>query len=114
MPSSTSCGVMVQCRRRSTPGLSMSSDVASPSVTLLTGGGDRPYVIGLATSLVAQGVTLDLIGSDFLDVPELRSSSRIRFLNLRGDMSLDAPLASKVARVARYYVRLVHYALFST
>ena len=88
-------------------------NVPEPSVALLTGGGDRPYVIGLAPSLAAQGVVLDLIGSDFLDVTELRNSPRIRFLNLRGDMSPDAGLVSKVARVLKYYGRLLRYALSS-
>jgi glycosyltransferase involved in cell wall biosynthesis len=80
-------------------------------VTLLTGGGDRPYVIGLATSLVAQGLSVDLIASDFLDVPELRNSSQIRFFNLRGDSGPDAPMPNKIARVIRHYGRLLMYAL---
>jgi glycosyltransferase involved in cell wall biosynthesis len=82
-------------------------------VALLTGGGDRPYVIGLATGLGAQGIGVDLIASDFLDVPELRNCPQIRFLNLRGDMSTDAAIPSKVARVFRYYLRLFWYALLS-
>ena len=40
------------------------------SVALLTGGSDRPYVFGLATSLLSKGAALDLIGSDELDCAE--------------------------------------------
>ena len=47
--------------------------VSEIKVALLTGGSDRPYVFGLVTSLVAQGVGLDLIGSDEIDFPEFRS-----------------------------------------
>lgn len=79
-------------------------------VALLTGGGDRPYAVGLAGSLTSQGIGLDFIGSDFLDVPEVRSNPQIRFLNLRGDASPDASLVRKVTRVIAYYGRLLRYA----
>ena len=79
-------------------------------VAILTGGGDRPYALGLASSLLSEGVAFDFIGSDSLESPELRQSSKVRFLNLRGDTRTDAPLLTKVARVARYYVRLLRYA----
>ena len=38
-------------------------------VSLLTGGGDRPYVVGLATVLIKNGISLDIIGSDGLESP---------------------------------------------
>lgn len=82
-------------------------------VAILTGGGDRPYALGLAASLVAEGVAFDFIASDELDSPELRSSPLVRFLNLRGDMRPDVPLRQKLTRVARYYARLLAYALTS-
>ena len=31
-------------------------------VALLTGGGDKPYALGLASALIAQGIFLDFIG----------------------------------------------------
>jgi glycosyltransferase involved in cell wall biosynthesis len=85
----------------------------SCKVALLTGGGDKPYALGLAAALTAEGISIDFIGSDDLDVPELRKNSRVRFLNLRGDQSSEAGLAAKVLRVAIYYVRLVAYPLSS-
>ena len=55
------------------------------AVTLLTGGGDKPYVFGLATALLSNGVALDLVGSDELECPEFHGRSGMNFLNLRGD-----------------------------
>jgi glycosyltransferase involved in cell wall biosynthesis len=79
-------------------------------VCLLTGGDDRPYALGMASVLVAQGITADFIGSDKLDAPELHRSSLLTFLNLRGDQSEEAPLRRKVARIVIYYARLAMYA----
>ena len=80
------------------------------AVALLTGGGDRPYVFGLATALASQGVNLDLVGSDELDCPEFRGNPRVNFLNLRGDQCSDAGLLRKMLRVSRYYAKLILYA----
>jgi glycosyltransferase involved in cell wall biosynthesis len=79
-------------------------------VSLLTGGGDRPYAHGLALSLAEAGVASDFIGSDFLESDELRSNPLVRFLNLRGDMDPQVPVLAKVARVLKYYGRLMTYA----
>lgn len=82
-------------------------------VALLTGGGDRPYAYGLATALLAQGLSVDIIGSDELDSPEWHGRPKVRFFNLRGDQKSNANWVSKIVRVARYYVRLVAYATFA-
>ena len=81
------------------------------SAALLTGGGDKPYAYGLAKALIAKRVGLDLIGSDELDCPEFRSTTGVRFLNLRGDQRPDASLITKVLRLSRYYARLICYAV---
>jgi glycosyltransferase involved in cell wall biosynthesis len=80
------------------------------SVTLLTGGGDRPYAFGLATALVAQGVAFDFIGSDNLDFPELHGLESVRLLNLQGDQRSSADILRKVRRVLTYYAKLLRYA----
>jgi len=80
------------------------------SVALLTGGGDRPYAFGLATSLMTDGVALELVGSDDLDCPEFHGHPSVSFLNLRGSQEAGASFASKVLRVSWYYVRLIRYA----
>src|SRR2546430_9905354 len=86
---------------------------ASPqpvAVALLTGGGDKPYAIGLASALVAQGISLDFIGCDEVNGPELHNTPRVKFLNLRGDQRPNASFARKAWRVLAYYARLVRYA----
>ena len=87
-------------------------DVTSElKVTLLTAGRDRPYAFGIATALMAKGLSLDIIGSDDLDCSEWHGTPNVRFLNLRGDMREDASLPKKIARVLLYYVRLILYAV---
>lgn len=80
------------------------------SISLLTGGSDRPYVFGLASSLISQGVTLELIGSDELDLPQFRNQPRLKFLNFRGSSRHDAAFTPKVLRILSYYARLICYA----
>jgi len=79
-------------------------------VALLTGGGDKPYALGLATALTSEGISLDLIGSDDLTVPELFGNHCVNFLNLRGDQCPGARPLAKVLRVLSYYAKLVIYA----
>ncbi len=82
-------------------------------VGLLTGGDDRSYALGLTLSLVAHGVTVDLVGSDRVDGPELHNTPNINFLNLRGDQTESAGLSRKVMRLLTYYLRLIKYAAFA-
>jgi D-inositol-3-phosphate glycosyltransferase len=79
-------------------------------VALLTGGADQPYAYGLATALISKGPTLEVIGSDELDCPELHGKPTVAFLNLRGDQRPDAGFVTKVSRVSMYYARLLRYA----
>lgn len=83
------------------------------SVALLTGGSDKHYVYGLSRTLAEKGATIDLIGSDELDDPELRASRGVNFINLRGDQRPDANLRNKVIRVSSYYAKLIRYAAVS-
>lgn len=84
--------------------------LTSRNVTLLTGGDDKSYALGLASALVAKGVSLDFIGSDKVDAPELHDTSLINFLNLRGDQRENVSFAGKVRRILAYYFRLLRYA----
>lgn len=80
------------------------------NVSLLTGGGDKPYALGLTEALTAEGIELDFIGSDDLAVSELLSNPRVGFLNLRGDQRSGVDRMEKVFRVLRYYWKLIRYA----
>jgi D-inositol-3-phosphate glycosyltransferase len=80
------------------------------SIALLTGGGDKPYALGMGAALTSSGVEVDFIGSDDLSVPELLNNSRVNFYNLRGDQRSEVSLAAKITRVGTYYWRLIRYA----
>jgi glycosyltransferase involved in cell wall biosynthesis len=79
-------------------------------ISLLTGGSDKPYALGLVTALTTERVLIDFVGSDDLDLPDLRNNLLVNFLNLRGDQNPGANLARKVARILTYYWRLIRYA----
>ena len=83
---------------------------ADCSVALLTGGGDKPYALGMATALTSAGVSVEFIGSDDLSVPELLSEPRLRFLNFRGDQRSEASSLAKMVRILSYYAKLILYA----
>jgi glycosyltransferase involved in cell wall biosynthesis len=93
-----------------TPELKQSKAIPNMMVALLTGGSDKPYVLGLTTELLSRGIGIDLIGSDELDCPELNNRDGLNFLNLRGDLRSNVDISSKMARVLRYYWKLLRYA----
>src|ERR1044071_4860460 len=72
-------------------------------IALLTGGGDKPYALGIAAALTSAGIQVDFIGSDDLSVPELLNNPRVKFYNLRGDQRREASFAAKITRVLVYY-----------
>jgi hypothetical protein len=88
----------------------LNSQLSAPRVALLTGGGDKPYALGLAAALTSQAIFVDFIGSDDLSVPDVRNNPRVNFLNLRGNQRHDASPFSKVRRVLKYYIQLISYA----
>ncbi len=77
---------------------------------LLTGGIDKHYTTSLAMALASKGVSLDVIGSDGLDSPEMHTTPRLNFLNLRGGKK-ETNLAGRVLGVLIYYARLIKYAV---
>jgi glycosyltransferase involved in cell wall biosynthesis len=90
----------------------LSSALCAPAihVSLLTGGGDRPYALGMAAALTSAGISLDFIGSDDLSVPDLIANPRVNFRNLRGDQRPQASPVAKAIRVLLYYTKLICYA----
>jgi hypothetical protein len=63
----------------------------------------------MASALVAQGSSVDFIGSDKLNAPDLHRAPIITFLNLRGNQAEDAPFGRKFVRILTYYTRLAKY-----
>ena len=102
-----------QCSVLTTHSLATPSSVVRPAilvVALLTGGGDKPYALGMAAALSSVGIRVDFIGSDDLNVPEVVGNPRVNFLNLRGDQRSEASPIAKMRRILRYYLRLIGYA----
>ncbi len=88
----------------------MSSSLSAEiKVALLTGGFDKPYTFGLTMALTSKDVCLDVIGGDDVDSPEMHTTPRLNFINLRGSKR-EAGLTRKMARVLIYYARLLRYA----
>ncbi len=85
----------------------LNPQLSSLRIALLTGGGDKPYALGMAAALTSLGVHVDFVGSDDLNVPELLANPGLSFLNLRGDQRQDASSIAKVLRVLKYYARTV-------
>src|SRR5262249_933441 len=79
-------------------------------VSLLTGGGDKPYALGMAAALTSVAMHVDFIGSDDLAAPGRLNDPLVNFLNLRGDQRPEASRMAKALRVLSYYVRLIRYA----
>ena len=80
-------------------------------VSLLTGCDDPNYAIPMAAALAEGGVRVDFIGNDAMEKSEALRTPNIHYLNLRGGQDPHAPLVSKIARICRYYLRLLSYAL---
>jgi D-inositol-3-phosphate glycosyltransferase len=99
------CEIPVSAQRST-----LNAQCSAPRIVLLTGGGDKPYALGMAAALTSVGIHVDFVGSDDLSVPELLANPRLNFLNLRGDQREDASAKAKVLRVLKYYARLIGYA----
>ena len=97
----------------------LTEDIAAPrstakkqtdlEVALQTGGFDRPYAYGLAMALVAKGVRLEVIGSDFVDSPEMHNTLGLEFFNLWPPHSANLTAWGRLARVLKHYARLLRY-----
>ena len=78
-------------------------------MALLTGGVDRPYAYGLAMAVVTKGVHLDVIGSDYVDSPEMHTTPGLQFFNLWPPQRPGSTAFGKLSRVMNHYARLIRY-----
>jgi glycosyltransferase involved in cell wall biosynthesis len=81
----------------------------SVRVSLISGGGDKPYALGLLHSLTRDGVLVEFVGSDDLKTADVLADPLAVFFNLRGDQRSSASLSRKAMRVILYYLRLMTY-----
>ncbi|HEV2247458.1 MAG TPA: glycosyltransferase family 4 protein [Terriglobia bacterium] len=79
-------------------------------VALLTGGTDRHYAYGLATSLVTKGVRLDVVGGPGIDGPEMHDTPGLNFLDLWRTSQSGTGVLKKGTRLLANYIRLIAYA----
>jgi glycosyltransferase involved in cell wall biosynthesis len=89
--------------------LSSGSLSSETHIALLTAGRDKPYALGIASALASAGISLDFIGSDLVDGPEVHNNPRINVLKFR-DQQASAGLVRKVLRILAYYKSLFVYA----
>jgi len=80
------------------------------TVTLLTGGIDRPYAFGLSMALASKGVALDIVGNAHIASPEMYAAPKLTFLNLYGDQPPTVTAVKKLWRYLVVYWRILRYA----
>lgn len=80
-------------------------------VSLLTGGADKPYALGLLDALVSRGVMVDFIVNDEMSTASTINRKLVNVFNLRGDQSSSVSRFQKGIRVLRYYSRLIKYSM---
>ena len=79
-------------------------------VSLLTGGKDPHYALGILSAIADKDVHVDFIGNDAMEKAEAVRKHNVKYYNLRGDQDSLAPLREKVVRVLKYYGNLMKYA----
>lgn len=79
-------------------------------VALLTGGGDKPYALGLTSALVERGIGVEFLGSTQVDSPWLHEHPLVQFRMFRNQAEGAGNLA-KAFRVLVYYGRLFAYSI---
>jgi glycosyltransferase involved in cell wall biosynthesis len=78
-------------------------------VTLLTGGQDPHYALGLLGALRSKPIQVDIIGSDGMADCNVVKTGNFDFYNFVGNQSRVASLREKVLRILRYYIKLILY-----
>lgn len=89
----------------------MSGSQPEMRVSLLTGGEDPEYAIPLAAALADRGIQIEFIGNDDMGRASCLERPGIEFLNLRGSQDPQTLLCSKIARILRFYQKLISYTL---
>jgi glycosyltransferase involved in cell wall biosynthesis len=84
---------------------------AALEVSLLTGGRDRPYALGLAMGLIEKGIHLEVVGSEYVDCPEMHTTPGLQFFDLWPPESVSRNAIGKLSRVLKYYARLIRYTM---
>jgi glycosyltransferase involved in cell wall biosynthesis len=87
-----------------------SAPVTNITVALLTGGVDPPYVYGISMALISKGISLEILGSDKVDRPEMHSTRGITFLNIQKSQPENASFGRRARSILSIYGRILRYA----
>lgn len=79
-------------------------------VSILTGGKDAHYALGLLSALTTRDILVEFIANDEMKDSDAVKSKNVVYFNLRGDQNETASLRDKAIRVLRYYYKLIRYA----
>lgn len=85
-------------------------DSKYPVISLLTGGQDVHYALGLLSGLIEHPLKVEFIGNDRWENSSITKAANVRYFNLRGNQDPQAPIVSKILRIVRYYGKLLLYA----
>lgn len=80
-------------------------------VSLLTGGKDPHYALGLLSGLISKGIDVEFVGNDEMKDAGTVKNEKVIYYNLRGDQNPYASMKGKIIRVLKYYANLIKYAI---
>jgi D-inositol-3-phosphate glycosyltransferase len=86
-------------------------DCGAGDVALLSGGQERSYLFGLATSLSERGIRVNVLGNEHVDNIAFHTSEHIRFIDL-GSVHGHIRVISKLFHLVHYYGRMIVYLTF--
>ncbi|NIQ13809.1 MAG: glycosyltransferase [Candidatus Dadabacteria bacterium] len=79
-------------------------------ISILTGGKDPHYALGVLYALASKKVNIEFIANDSMINNGIEGLNNVKYLNLRGDQDPTAPLWKKIVRVLKYYFLLISFA----
>lgn len=80
-------------------------------VSILTGGKDPHYALGLLSGIKSHTIDIEFIGNDEMQDSDVVRSKNVVYYNLRGDQRINVSLTEKIIRVLKYYYKLIAYSI---
>ena len=72
---------------------------------------DPHYQLDLLGGLIQRDIAIEVVAGDSMAQAEVVKAKNVTYLNFRGDQNPRAPALVKMARVLKYYARLLQYAM---
>lgn len=80
------------------------------TVSVLTGGKDPHYALGLLSGLLSKKIVVEFIGNSDMQQDPAVKKENVVYYDLRGEQDAHANLKEKIIRVLKYYAALIKYA----